>query len=183
MAAIPIDVVSTLRAVQYDGTNSGDITALDEFDFNNSSESGGVWSFQSPPDATSYTINTGDWILYAQNMVMLKNSNSEFILQYSCNTLCADVGGFSSGQQVRAMGFAPVPSLVLNATANIDVTLSPAMPDDTYTAHASKFAGVSVTDLNITSVTVVDEDTVTVGVQNVGLLTLAGATIAVHAVA
>lgn len=88
MAAIPIDVVSTLRAVQYDGTNSGDIVALDEFDFNNSTESAGVWSFQSPPDATSYTINTGDWILYAQNMVLSKTSNPEFVVQYSCNMLC-----------------------------------------------------------------------------------------------
>jgi hypothetical protein len=183
MAANPINVVSTLFAVQYDGTNSADIVALDDFDFNNSSESSGVWSFQSPPDATSYTINTGDWILYAQNQVMLKNSNSEFLLQYTCNTVCNDVSVFSTGEQVRAIGVAPVPSLVLSGTANVDVTLHPAMPDTNYTAYAATFAGISLTDLQINSVTVVDEDTVTVAVENTGLITLAGASLIVHAVA
>lgn len=183
MAANPINVVSTLRAVQYDGTNRTDIIALDEFDFNNSTENSGVWSFQSPPDSTSYTINTGDWILYAQNQVMLKNSNSEFNLQYTCNALCPDVEALESVISVSSMGVAPVPSLVLNGTANVNVTLQPPMADDTYTAYAFKFAGISLTDLNITSVTVVDEDTVTVGVQNVGLLTLTGASVLVHAVA
>lgn len=183
MAANPINVVTTLRAVQYDGTNSGDIIALDEFDFNNATENAGVWSFQSPPDSTSYTFNTGDWILFAQNMVMLRNSNSEFNMQYSCNSLCADVQAVADSVSVSSMGVAPVPLLLASGTANINVTLQPAMADDTYTAYAFKFAGVSLTDLNITSVTVVDEDTVTVGVQNVGLVTLTGATVLVHAVA
>jgi hypothetical protein len=183
MAANPINVVSTLVAVQYDGTNSGDITALDPgFDFNNDTEVGGVWSFQSPPDATSYTINTGDWILYAQNMVILKNSNSEFELQYTCNALCPDVEALAV-PQVQAIGVAPVPTLLLSATANVNVTLQPAMADDTYTAYAHKFAGISLTDLQINSVTVVDEDTVTVAVENVGLATIAGASVAVHAIA
>lgn len=183
MAANPINAVSILRAVQYDGTNSGDIIALDEFDFNNASESGGVWSFQSPPDSTSYTINTGDWILYAQNQVMLKCSNSEFTLQYTCNALCPDVEALAAVPSVRSIGVAPVPLLLASGTANVNVALSPAMPDDSYTAYAAKFAGISLTDLNITSVTVVDEDTVTVGVENVGLVTLTGATVLVHAVA
>jgi len=63
------------------------------------------------------------------------------------------------------------------------VTLQPAMADDTYTAYAHKFAGISLTDLQINSVTVVDEDTVTVAVENVGLATIAGASVAVHAIA
>jgi hypothetical protein len=57
------------------------------------------------------------------------------------------------------------------------------MADDTYTAYAHKFAGISLTDLQINSVTVVDEDTVTVAVENVGLATIAGASVAVHAIA
>lgn len=186
MAANPINIVDTMVAVQYDGTNSGDIVALDAFDFNNSSESAGTWSFQSPPDATSYTIHTSDWILYAQNQVFQKVSNSEFVTNYRCNVLCPDVETLESlvlAPKVQAIGVAPVPTLVLNATANIDVTLQPAMADDTYNAYAHKFAGVALANLNITSVTVVDEDTVTVGVQNTGVVTLSGATILVHAVA
>lgn len=183
MAANPINVVTSLSAVQYDGTNSGDIIALDAFDFNNATENAGVWSFQSPPDATSYIINTGDWILFAQNMVMLKNSNSEFLMQYSCNSLCSDVEALEGSISVSSMGVAPVPPLLASGTANVNVTLQPAMADNTYTAYAFKFAGVSLTDLDITSVTVVDEDTVTVSVENVGLVTLTGASVLVHAVA
>lgn len=182
MAANPINVITTLYAVQYDGTNSGDIIALDEFDYNNSSESSGTWAFQSPPDSTSYTFHTGDWILYAQNQVMQAKTNSEFLREYSCNALCADVTMLQSIISVSSMGVAPVPLLLASATASVDVTLQPAMADDTYTAYAFKFAGVSLTDLNITSVTVVDEDTVTVGVENVGLATLTGANVLVHAV-
>lgn len=183
MAANPISVVTTLYAVQYDGTNSSDIIALDEFDFNNASESSGTWSFQSPPDSTSYTFHTGDWVLYAQNQVMQAKTNMEFEREYSCNALCPDLEVFSTGEQIRSMGVAPVPSLVLNASTTVNVTLSPPMPDDSYTAYASKFAGVSITDLTINSVTVVDEDTVQVAVQNTGLVTLAGANVLVHAVA
>ena len=91
MAADPINVVTTLYAVQYDGTNSGDIVALDQFDFNNDSESNGTWSFQSPPDATSYTFHAGDWILFAQNQVMQAKTNTEFLREYTCNAVCADL--------------------------------------------------------------------------------------------
>lgn len=92
MAANPINVVTTLYAVQYDGTNSGDITALDPgFDFNNDSESAGVWSFQSPPDSTSFTFHTGDWILFAQNQVMQAKTNTEFLREYTCNAVCTDI--------------------------------------------------------------------------------------------
>lgn len=182
MAADPINVVTTLRAVQYDGTNSGDIIALDEFDFSNANESSGVWSFQSPPDSTSFTFHTGDWILYAQNQVMSKSTNVDFAREYSCNALCAEVQALQV-PKVQAMGVAAVPTLDANDTADIDVTLQPAMADDSYDAYAQVFAGVDVSNLQINSVTVVDEDTVTVAVQNMGLTTLSGASVLVHAVA
>lgn len=186
MAANPINVVGTLIAVRYDGTNSGDITALDPgFSFNNDTESGGVWAFQSPPDSTSFTVNTGDWILFAQNQVFYRLSNSDFTNQYSCNTLCEELEEAleGTGVQVRALGVAPVPTLLLSGSTTVAVTLQPAMPDTSYTPYASKFAGISLTDLQINSVTVVDEDTVNVAVENVGLVTIAGASVLVHAVA
>lgn len=98
-------------------------------------------------------------------------------------TLQADVSALEAAVGVKAIGVAPVPTLLLSGSATVAVTLQPAMPDSSYTAYASKFAGVSLTDLAITSVTVVDEDTVNVGVSNVGLLTIAGASVMVHAVA
>lgn len=190
MAANPINIVNTLLGVQYDGTNSGDIVALDMFDFNNATENAGVWSFNSPTDSTYFTVHTGEWILFAQNMVMSVVSNADAINNYSCNVLCEDIEAITAqvealeaNPSVRAMGVAAVPLLLASGTANINVTLQPAMPDTSYTAYANKFAGVSLTDLQINSVTVVDEDTVQVAVQNVGLLTLTGASVAVHAVA
>lgn len=98
MAATPFSVVNTLYAVQYDGTNSVDIAALEPgFNFNNDTEDAGVWSFQSPPDSTLFVVNTGDWIIFAQNQVFNKWSNSEFLMQYSCNVVCQDVEAFASG--------------------------------------------------------------------------------------
>lgn len=206
MAANPISVLNTLYAVQYDGTNSGDIIALDPgFDFNNASEAAGVWSFQSPPDSTSFTINTGDWILFSQNQVMYKWSNAEFLIQYSCTPTCETVESIqgdvetvqtdlselsnsvddimAGGAQVRSIGVAPVPTLLLSGSANVDVTLKPIMPSTDFTPYANKFAGVSIVDLQINSVTIIDEDTVRVNVSNVGLATITGASVMVHAVA
>lgn len=179
MAANPINVINSMRAVQYDGTNSSDIIALDEFNFDNSSEANGVWSFQSPPESTLFVVQTNDWILYTQNQVMLRSSPNEFASQYSCNTLCEDV----AAPAAQAIGVAPIPELAPDATADVDVTLQPALADSLYDAYAQTFAGVSLADLAVTSVTVVDEETVTVGVHNTGLQTLAGATVLVHAVA
>jgi hypothetical protein len=189
MVADPVNVVDTLLGVQYDGTNSADIIALDVFDFNNSSEAAGVWTFQSPPESTVFVVHTGEWILFAQNQVLSRVSDADFNNNYSCNVLCSDVEPLVSAVEslaagvVRAMGVAAVPSLILNATANVDVTLQPAMADSGYDAYASLFAGVSLSNLQINSVTVVDQNTVTVAVQNVGLVTLAGASVMVHAVA
>ena len=89
MAANPVYIVDKRQAVQYDGTNSADIAALDPgFEFNNASESDGVWSFQSPPDATSYTVNTGDWLIFTQNYLMYRFSNTEFTVAYNCVPEC-----------------------------------------------------------------------------------------------
>lgn len=180
MAANPISVVERRHAVQYDGTNSGDISAL--FSLETLSENAGVWTFESPPDSSVFVTNTNDWIVYAQNMALFKFSPGDFDVFYRCNAECDDLSVFSTGVQIRAMGVAPVPLLLASGSTTVAVQLQPAMPDASYTAYASKFAGVSLTDLNITSVSVVDEDTVNVGVQNVGLITLTGASVMVHAV-
>lgn len=187
MAADPINIIDRRRAVQYDGTNSGDIIALDEFDLNNSSvDGGGVWTFQSPPDSTLRTIAPDDWVVYSQNAVNSNHPPGEFNTFYECNTTCPEVeafASFASEPKIQAMGIAPVPPLTLNQTADVDVTLQPALADDTYDAYAHLFAGVSLSNLQINSVTVVDGDTVTVAVQNTGVATLSGASVLVHAVA
>ena len=182
MAANPINVVTRLHAVQYDGTNSNEIANV-LFALNNETESGGTWTFQSPPDSTAFTIHTDDWILYAQNQAFSKSPDNEFDVLYSCNTLCGDTSAFSTGQQVRALGVAVVAPLVVSGTADVDVTVRPAMPDTGYSPYAAAFGDGSVDDLQINSVTVVDEETVRVAVENTGSLTLTGVSLIVHAVA
>lgn len=179
MAATPINIVERREAVQYDGTNSGDIDGL--FALTTISEVGGVWMFESPPGASTFTVNTSDWIKYAQNMALEVHSPTAFDNFYSCNTVCADLDGLASGVSVKSIGVAPVPTLLLGGSATVAVQLSPAMADSSYTARAFKFAGVSLSDLSINSVTVVDADTVNVAVSNVGLLTLTGASVLVTA--
>lgn len=93
--------------------------------------------------------------------------------------LQATVAGLSIGTPVRSVGVAPVGALLLNASTTIPVTLTPAMPDTSYTPHARLFAGISITGLQINSVTVVSTSVVDVVVQSVGVATLAGANVMV----
>lgn len=180
MPTTPINIVLKNKAVQYTGSNSADIAAL----ITNTvtvSEVGGVWTVESPSGSSTWTVNTNDWVCYSQNMIVQVCSPTVLDFFWDCNASCTDVSGFATGVSVKSVGVAPVPTLLLGGSATVAVQLSPAMPDASYTARAYKFAGVSITDLNITSVTVVDADTVNVGVQNTGLLTLTGASVLVTA--
>lgn len=204
MAATPQNIVERRHGVQYDGTNSGDIDAL--FSLNTLSESGGVWMFESPPGSSTYTVNTNDWIVYAQNMAFATHSPTAFVNFYRCNAECADVESLDvqalqeavetlegemdalqaevdalGGVSIRSVGVAAVPTLLLGASATVAVQLNPAMADSSYTAKAFKFASVSLVDLQINSVTIVDADTVNVNVENTGLVTLSGASVLVTA--
>lgn len=180
MTATSFNIVERRHAVQYDGANSGDIDAL--FALNTVSEAGGVWTFESPPGSSTFTANTNDWIVYAQNMALATHTPTAFNTFYSCNAVCEDVEGLASGTSVRAAGVAPIPTLtVLNPDATVAVQLTPSMPDAGYTASAYTFAGVALGDLEVNSVTVVDADTVNVSVSNTGLVSIAGANVLVHA--
>lgn len=199
------NVTPSTAAIQYTGSNGAAIdAAVSPFiDFVLVSESGGVLQWTSNGNPNSATV--GDWILYNVNGVNWLSSTL-FQKEWMCTALCSELATTDTavaaldvrvddlesgvatlsasvaGAFVRAMGVAPVPSLLASGTATVAVQLQPAMPDSSYSAFASKFAGISLTDLNITSVTVVDADTVDVGVENVGLLTLTGATVMVHAI-
>lgn len=204
MAATPINIVERKHAVQYDGTNSADIDNL--FPVNTLSEAGGVWTFESPPTGPTYVVNTNDWIVFFQNMVFSTYSPTAFDFFYRCNAECADLSASEvqaleeavetletemetlqgeveglGGESVRSTGVGAVPTLLLGTSANVDVQLNPAMPDTSFTARAFKFAAVSLVDLAINSVTIIDADTVRVAVQNTGLVTLSGASVMVTA--
>lgn len=203
MPSPEVDITPNVaRAIQYTGSNSADIDAQVP-GLSITSEVGGVLSFTV--NSVNFTANTNDWV--AWNVTQAYSLNpTQYATEWGCFTNCSvfstqsttvdglesDVGdlqadvtalqGAMAGAFVRSVGVAPVPLLLASGTATVAVQLQPAMPDSGYSAYASKFAGVSLTDLQINSVTVVDTDTVNVAVENVGLVTLTGATVMVHAI-
>jgi hypothetical protein len=84
---------------------------------------------------------------------------------------------------VKALGVTTVPTLLAATSTVVPVTLRPSLPDMCFIPYASMLASVSLQDLRINGVAIISEDTVHVDVSNVGLLTLSGASIMVHAVA
>lgn len=178
------NVAQLHQAMQYTGSNSADLDAAAStvFDFSIVSEGGGVLTFTN--NGNNYNMNTGEWLVYnTSGFAVLPNSI--YTSEWDCVALCAELnalGTSTSGVFVRSMGVAPVPTLLLGGTATVAVQLQPAMPDATYSAYAAKFAGVSLTDLQINSVTVIDADTVDVAVENVGVGTITGASVMVHAI-
>lgn len=176
----PFPIVEDKWAIQYDGSNSAQILAyIPLIDF--VSETGGVLTVESPPGSMVWTINTSDYAIVQQEAIVNVQNPALFNFTFTEN-ITADTLPVAPAS-TQAIGVAAVPTLLVNGSTTVTVTLNPAMPDTSYTAYANKFASVSVTDLQIDSVTIVDEDTVDVDVSNVGLLTLNGASIMVHAVA
>lgn len=199
MTTTPVHIVDKRWAVKYTGSNSAEIDALiTQFDI--VSESGGTLTFTS--NSSNFTATTNQWIVYLQGMVFGVFSQSDFDNFFSCNASCADITTLQSsissnssaittlqGQLttvtsglVRSVGVAPVPTLIASASATIQVTITPAMPNTTYNAYPKLFAGISIVGLQINSTTIVSTTRVDVVVQNVGLVSLAGANVLVYAV-
>lgn len=196
----------TNGAIQYDGSNGAAIdAAISPYaDFAVVSDTGGVLTWNLNGGANN-TVATGEWLIYSLDNVG-SMSNTQFLRERMCLPLCSDltatdaavaaldarVDDLEAGVStlstivddafIRSMGVAAVPTLLLGGTATVPVQLQPAMSGTSYSAYASKFAGVSLTDLQINSVTVVDTDTVNVTVENVGLGTITGASVMVHAI-
>ena len=174
------------KAVQYTGSNSADIDAQVP-GVSITSESGGVLTLNSG----QYVLNTNDWIFWNGVQTGILN-NTQYLGEWGCVAVCSDfdelvsdleeVQTQASAGAVRAMGVAPVPTLLLGQDTTVAVPIQPAMPDSGYTAYAATFGGVNLGDLSITSVSVVDTDTVNVAVDNAGLGTVSGVTVMVHAV-
>lgn len=87
------------------------------------------------------------------------------------------------GSSVLAAGQGSVPTLVLNGTATVTVTVKPSFKDTAYQAVAQVIGGTSVLGaLSVQSVTAMSVNTVNVVVKNTGLATLSGASVLVTAI-
>jgi len=185
-------VQKTARAIQYTGSNSADIIAQAP-DVTLVSESAGVLTLDNLGNLL--VLSTGQWLKWATFVPMEVLTDNQYQTEWECFARCdlmdvvADLQDdvttletAAANGSMRSVGVSPVPTLVLNQSATVAVQLNPAMPDASYSAYAFLFAGVSIANLAINSVTVVDADTVNVVVQNNGLVTLTGANVMVHAV-
>lgn len=192
------NVALSTQSIQYTGSNSADMD-IQVPNVSIFSEAGGVLVLDY--NGNHITVGTGEWVLFSTSNVF-SLPNSLYLNEWACNALCSEVAGISamgddisdlsgdlsaletsvSGAFVRAVGVAAVPTLLLGQNTTVAVTLQPAMPDATYSAYAVTFGGVNLGGLSITSVSVVDDDTVNVALNNVGGLTVSGVTVLVHAI-
>lgn len=179
-----IDVVSKLKAIQYTGSNSAEIdAAITNFDI--VSETGGVLTFESPTGSSWPSCPTNGWVGFTQGAVSSVQSNTDYNNSFIRNAVYDDLSALATTVDALAAatllsaGVKECPLLVVgNTTVSVDII--PAMPDSSYTANAQLFASVALLgDLSITSVTVVDTNTVDVVVNNGGLISLTGANILV----
>lgn len=191
-----LNVSQISQSIQYTGSNSADIVSqVPGLTFD--SEVGGVLTVLY--NGNPMVLATNDWVIF-NPFVTFPMGNTQYLAEWQCVSVCDDLGSLetdidgletdlaaletqvnaiSVGTPVRSIGVAPVPTLVLNASATVAVTLAPAMPNTSYTPYAKLFAGISIVGLTINSVTVVNASTVNVVVQNLGLVTLAGANVMV----
>lgn len=167
------NVAQLSQAVQYTGSNSADIDAQVP-NVSIVSESGGVLILDV--NGNPLTVNTSDWVIFNVSGIAAL-PNSLYLVEWDCVVRCEEMASV-----VSAIGIALVPTLDPTDSVIVPVTLNPPMPTATYTAYASRFSSTSTSDLAINSVTVVDTDTVNVLVQNMGLTTISGASIMIHAV-
>lgn len=161
-------------AIKYDGTNSSDVLPI--FQYNGwtasiTSEVGGVLTIHAIEWNEDFVLNTGDW---AYNDKEMPNSHGFIATDALFNDLFF--------KTEISVGFASVPTLLLSQSATVTVTLKIPFFDSNYSAVALISGALNLLGaLQVNSVTVVDEDTVNVVVQNTGLVTLSGASVLVVA--
>lgn len=192
------NVSPVAHSIRYTGSNSADID-IQVPNVSIFSEVGGVLTLDI--NGNHIPVQTGEWIIFNANGTN-PLPNSLYEAEWVCNAMCSEIPDLSAltddvsdlgndldtlqtavtGAFVRAMGTAAVPTLLLGQSTTVAVQLQPAMPDATYSPYASVFGGVNLVGLNITSVSVVDADTVNVAVNNAGGLTVSGVTVLVHAI-
>src|ERR1044072_4938950 len=179
MPALP--VVAKWRYIRYTGSNSAELNA--EVPLNIISEEDGVLVCECPPGGRFWTINAGDYCLYYEREIAeVDISTTEFERRWRCDRTCDEITA-QVATPLRSFGVSAVPELAASASDTVSVTLAPDMSDAGYGATAQLFAGVDISALQVNSVTVVDEDTVDVVVENTGLVSLSGANVMVVAFA
>jgi len=169
-------VVPYRESIQYDGTNgsyiidtwlSGSVTLI--------SDTGTTLTWENFEESVNH-VDINGWLtkFEVSDQDPQGWSNANYLSQF--------VELPSPPVLVLASGYALTPNILASASANVAVDLDTTMSGTSYEASAV-LAGASslLGSLAITSVAITDTNTVTVTVQNNGLLALAGATVVVTA--
>lgn len=143
---------------------------------------GGVALIENSNTSAQVLVDTGQHVVFccatdSSYEVITETRLNERFLDYE------DVVSAALPPPVLAVGVATVPSLLGNTQTTVQVTITPTMPDTSYTAVAVITGGVALlASLSVLSTTKVSGSRVDVVVRNTGLLTLAGASVLVVAV-
>lgn len=172
-------VVPYRESIQYDGTNgtyiistwlNGSVTLI--------SDTGSVLTWENN-ESVQRNIPVGGWVIKdnGDNYDPSGRTNTQYH-----NEWVEVPPPFSVPDVTLAMGYALTPNINASASANVTVDLDTTMSGTSYEATAV-LTGTSalLADLDITAVAITDNNTVTVTVQNNGILALAGATVVVAA--
>lgn len=173
-----IDIVDRVKAIKYTGGNSAEIDGLIT-DFVITSEGGGTLHFDS--GGNSYTVSTNEWVRYTQGFVLNTHTQSSLDFLFIRNIVYDEAVSLitAAGSGLKAAGIKEAPLLIVGNTT-VAVDLIPAMPNTSYSPLAQLFASTALLGpLSITSVTVVDTDTVNVTINNGGLVGITGARVLV----
>lgn len=161
-------------SVKYTGSNSAEVIQVGELsghDCSIVSESGGVLVVSDDTASQQRTVNSGEWAYIDPES---PNSVFEVVTQTVFNN-------FFFKTEI-SVGIAGVPTLLLTQSTTVTVTLKVPFFDTSYTPVALITGSLTLLGaLQINSVTIIDEDTVNVVVQNTGLLSLSGASVLVVA--
>lgn len=163
------------ESIQYDGTNGSFIigtwvTGATDF----VSDNGTTLTWENEEDAIR-TVNVGGWVV--------KSSDTDGDPEQLTNAqYLASYVEIDPPTLTLSMGYALTPNITASGSANVAVDLDTTMSGTSYEATAV-LTGTSalLTDLDITAVAITDNNTVTVTVQNNGIIALAGATVVVAA--
>lgn len=165
-------------SIQYDGTNGSTIAGTFCTAITFVSDNGTTFVFNDG-DSGEHSMNVDDWLVRQSNeddpFPVVETTSS-----YALNWL-SQIDPVEYTLKMAA-GYALTPTILASASANVAVNLDLAMTGTSYettavlAGAASLLGGLQITDISIT-----DSDTVTVTVQNTGLVSLAGATVIVAA--
>lgn len=171
-------VTKKYDSIQYDGTNGSYIAGTWNTYITFVSDNGTTFVYQDGDD-TNRNVSVGNWLTQQMGVgdsFPALETNSEYLARW------VPVPEAQTFDLTLAAGYALTPTILASASANVAVDLDTTMSGTGYEASAVLAGAASLLgSLAITGVSITDNNTVTVTVQNNGVVSLAGATVIVAA--